>query len=207
MMYALQNKLAPGPREALSLLFEAISRMWAKSFNRSELPKLKALLHKALLMTSIHFPGAQHDIIQHLMHHTVDSIEANGPPWSSAMWPFERLWHVLISKNHCTKHPATSMMMSWRAERMADRLCEMIAAHMRLSDPTQVSFQLSAFSFQLCSICLYLNLPGVAMREEAQRALDLSHPDFAMAIAHAYMHLYRKLHVCLHSMGLLHKLV
>lgn len=138
IMYALQDKLSAGPREALSMLFEAISRLWAKSFRRSELPKLKATLHKALLQTCIHFPGAQHDIIQHLMHHIVDGIEANGPPWSSAMWPFERLWHVLISQNH-SKHPATSMMLNWRAERLADRLCEMIEAQLHLSEPAQVS--------------------------------------------------------------------
>ncbi len=96
------------------------------SFFSARSPKLQALLHKALLMTSIHFPGAQHDIIQHLMHHIVDGIEANGPPWASAMWAFERLWYVLISQNHSTKHPATSMMMNWRAERLADWLCERI---------------------------------------------------------------------------------
>ncbi len=78
MMYALQDKLETRPREALSLLFEAISRIWSKIFQRSQLPKLQALLHKALLMTSIHFPGAQHDIIQHLMHHIVDGIETSG---------------------------------------------------------------------------------------------------------------------------------
>ncbi|KAL0029100.1 hypothetical protein WJX77_006704 [Trebouxia sp. C0004] len=92
MMYALQDKLETRLREALSLLFEAISRVWSKMFQRSQLPKLQALLHKVLLMASIPFPGAQHDIIQHLMHHIVDGIEANGPPWASAMWAFERLW-------------------------------------------------------------------------------------------------------------------
>lgn len=60
------------------MLFEAISRLWAKFFLRSELSKLKALLHKALLQTSIHFPAAQHDIVQHLMHHIVDGIEEHG---------------------------------------------------------------------------------------------------------------------------------
>ena len=135
MMYALQDKLETRPREALSLLFEAISKIWSKTFQRSQLPKLQALLHKALLMTSIHFPAAQHDIIQHLMHHIVDGIEANGPPWASAMWAFERLWYVLISQNHSTKHPATSMMMNWRAERLADRLCERIDM---LLSPSQV---------------------------------------------------------------------
>ncbi|DBA83046.1 TPA: hypothetical protein ACH3X1_006819 [Trebouxia sp. C0004] len=47
MMYALQDKLETRLREALSLLFEAISRVWSKMFQRSQLPKLQALLHKA----------------------------------------------------------------------------------------------------------------------------------------------------------------
>lgn len=130
MMYALQNKLSTGPREALCMLFEAISRLWAKSFLRSELSKLKALLHKALLQTSIHFPAAQHDIVQHLMHHIVDGIEEHGPPWASSMWPFERLWHVLISQNHSTRWPATSMMQNYRAGRLANKLCAESEAHL-----------------------------------------------------------------------------
>ena len=123
VMYALQDKLELGPRQALYLLFEAMSRIWAKTFQRSQLPNLRALMHKALLMTSIHLPAAQHDMIQHLLHHVVDNIETNGPPWACAMWASERLWHVLIAQNHGVKHPATSMMMNWRAERLADRVC------------------------------------------------------------------------------------
>ena len=130
MMYALQNRLSTGPREALYMLIEATSRLWAKSFLRSELPKLKALLHKALLQTTIHFPGAQHDIVQHLMHHIADGIELHGPPWASAMWPFERLWHVLISQNHSTRWTAISMMLNHRAGRVAKQLCDEHEAHL-----------------------------------------------------------------------------
>ncbi|DBA88823.1 TPA: hypothetical protein ACH3X1_016441 [Trebouxia sp. C0004] len=97
---------------------------------RSELPKLKTLLHKALLQTSIHFPGAQHDIVQHLMHHIADGIELHGPPWASAMWPFERLWHVLISQNHSTRWAAISMMFNHRAGRVANQLCDEYEAHL-----------------------------------------------------------------------------
>jgi len=31
----------------------------------------------------------------------------------------ERLWHVLMFQNYNTKHPATSMMLKWKAERLA----------------------------------------------------------------------------------------
>lgn len=89
MMYALQNRLSTGPREALCMLIEAISRLWAMSFMQSELPKLKA---------SIQFPGAQHNIVQHRVHHIADGIKLHVPPWASAMWPFQRMcWSLRIT--------------------------------------------------------------------------------------------------------------
>ena len=113
MMYALQNRLSTGPREAVCMLIEAISRLWAMSFMQSELPKLKA---------SIHFPGAQHDTVQRRMHHIADGIQLHEPPWASAMWPFQRLWHVLVSQNHSTRWSAISMMFNHRAGRVANQL-------------------------------------------------------------------------------------
>lgn len=49
--------------------------------------------------------------------------------WASSMWPFERLWHVLISQNHSTGWPVTSMMQNYRAGRLASKMCANNEAH------------------------------------------------------------------------------
>ena len=67
------------------MLFEYVGRLWAKTFKRTELPALRRQLDRALAQCSLHFPVSQHDLIVHLLHHVVDSIELHGPPWATAM--------------------------------------------------------------------------------------------------------------------------
>ena len=110
------------------MVCEALSRLWAKSFKRSELPVLKSLVHTALLKFGICFPVYQHDITQHLLHHVVDGIEDHGPPRALAMWALERLWGVLIAQNHSRPYPATSIMLNVRAMKLAILVKSKIAA-------------------------------------------------------------------------------
>ena len=102
---------------------------WAKTFERSQLPQLEAPLSTALLSTSIHMAGAEHDITQHLMRHLVSGVADNGPPWATAMhiWSAERMRHKLIAQNHVTKHPHIGMMNNYKAEWLADAVAEKIA--------------------------------------------------------------------------------
>ena len=75
-------------------------------------------MHKALLTAHVLLPAVHHDFIVHLLHHVVDGIEANGPPWCTAMWPFEQLWGRLITQNHCNTKPAVSIMLNFRAQQL-----------------------------------------------------------------------------------------
>ena len=49
IMYALEGLLESEAAAAYSMVFEALIRLWAKTFIRSELPALKRFVHKALL--------------------------------------------------------------------------------------------------------------------------------------------------------------
>ena len=69
----------------ISVLFEGLRRLWAKTFEQSELPALRQLLKRALAHCSLCFPVSQHDLIVHLLHHVVDSVTLFGPPWAIAM--------------------------------------------------------------------------------------------------------------------------
>ena len=122
MMYALEGLLGDMQYIALGMVLEALNRLWAKSFKRSELKSLQELVHGAVLHTSVAFPVYQHDMIVHLLHHVVDGITENGPPWALAMWAFERLWGILIDQNKSTPHPATSMMLNVRAAKLASSI-------------------------------------------------------------------------------------
>lgn len=119
IMFAIEGLLGAEEELAFGMLMEALNRLWAKSFKRSELGKLQKLVHGALTHISILFPLYQYDIIAHLLHHIVDGIAEYGPPWAVAMWAFERLWGRLIHGNQSKSYPATSIMKNVRAKLLA----------------------------------------------------------------------------------------
>ena len=55
-MYALEGLLGPEAAAAYSMVFEALNRLWAKTFIRSELPAIKRFVHQALLQAHRHLP-------------------------------------------------------------------------------------------------------------------------------------------------------
>ena len=54
--------------------------------------------HKALLITSIRLQAAQHDMVQHLLHHVVDDVQ-NMKSWVCNLEP---MW--LTAQNNAIKH-------------------------------------------------------------------------------------------------------
>jgi len=88
-MYALHGLLSKNSRRAVSMLLEAVGRLWAKSFERDDLLLLEQLVQRALVQIQIQLPASQ-DIVVHMVHHLASGIKVNGPPFASSMWPFER---------------------------------------------------------------------------------------------------------------------
>ena len=56
-MYAIQDQLEPKARRAVSMMFEAIGRLWSKSFPRNELEKLDEFVHHAMIQAHLHLPS------------------------------------------------------------------------------------------------------------------------------------------------------
>lgn len=71
MMYAIQGLIDEEIASIYSLVFEAINRLWAKTFKRVDVPKLQRLMKRALLQAHIHIPAVHHDFIVHLLYHVV----------------------------------------------------------------------------------------------------------------------------------------
>ena len=124
IMYAIEDLLGPDEAQAYGMMFEAINRLWAKSFKRSELESLKKLMHRALLRMHVQLPSVHHDIIMHMLHHIVDSIDELGPPWSHSMWAMEARWRKLRDANNATKYADRSMMLAFRAQCMSCAVME-----------------------------------------------------------------------------------
>lgn len=118
-IYAIQDMLQKYSRRAVSMLFEALGRLWAKSFKRSQLKHLELLVQRALIQVHIYMP-ATNDIVMHLMHHIASGISVNGPPWALAMWAFERCWGIYIRQNFGTKHPHISIMRNYINQQLSE---------------------------------------------------------------------------------------
>ena len=74
------------------------------------------------------------------MHHVVEGIELDGPPWYHrcyAMRAFEQLWGRLIDQNQATKHAATSIMLNNRAQHLAMAVKAMTGRDDRPTKPRQ----------------------------------------------------------------------
>lgn len=78
----------------------------------------------ALLRMHVQLPSVHHDIIMHMLHHIVDSIEELGPPWSHSMWAMEARWRKLGDANNATKYADRSMMLAFRAQCMSCAVME-----------------------------------------------------------------------------------
>ena len=152
MMYALDGLMDQPQLDAISMLFEGLGRLWAKTIKQSELPALRQLLNRALAHCSLYFPVSQHDLIVHLLHHVLDSITLFGPPWAIAMWSSKQLWGTLVSQNHSNPHPATSVMGNIRALKLSANVKEKLSLTEEEGD-TQVS--LSAYCHCICRKSLY----------------------------------------------------
>ena len=130
IMYAVEGMLGEQAANAYSMVFEALGRLWAKSFKRSELDSLNKLVHRALLHVHvhIHLPSVHNDILIHLLHHIVDDIHKHGPPWSQTMLPYEGQWRRLDDQNHSSRFPAHSMMLNLRAGHMSTAVLDILGA-------------------------------------------------------------------------------
>lgn len=84
-MYAIQDMLQKYSKRAVSMLLEALGRLWAKSFKRSQLKPLECFVQRALIQLHFYMPATNY-IVMHLTHHIALGISVNGPPWALAMW-------------------------------------------------------------------------------------------------------------------------
>lgn len=123
IMYAIDGLLGD-ELNAYSMVFEALNRLWAKTFKQTELEFLRNLMHRALQQVHIYLPSVHQDILMHLLRHLVDNIDRHGPPHCQSMFPFETQWRRLGNQNHSTRFGFKSMMMNFRAQRMAQTLTE-----------------------------------------------------------------------------------
>lgn len=117
--YMIVDFLGSRQYHHIAAFLSTCSRLWAKQMTRDEIASIQADIRIQLAELEHWLPTAELGILRHLLVHVADYISIGGPPWTSAMWTYERLWGRLCRWMHQNTHPATSMMNSYFAFKVA----------------------------------------------------------------------------------------
>jgi hypothetical protein len=96
LKYLLQGCLDLTTQAVLFRYIDAVNALWSYSIRRSDVPKLKLDLVRALADMELHMPAWELDINRHNILHLVDQIQVHDTPlWVLSAFPSERLWYKL----------------------------------------------------------------------------------------------------------------
>ncbi|CAL8470203.1 g9745 [Coccomyxa elongata] len=107
--YALQGLLPPRQEAVLFAYLDALTKLTAKEFSVAAAASLKEEVIECLANMELEFPAWELDINRHMILHLAESIPAQGPPWASAMWSYERLWNRMCQWKAQNNHPEAVM--------------------------------------------------------------------------------------------------
>ena len=139
--YMLAGFLAPAVRTAVFNMLELMDRLLAKEFKTAELAQLEAEVRAGLCSLEQSVPDCEAGILRHLILHIAERIATSGPPWASAMWPWERLWGRVVKWMKQKVHPETTIMHGYVAFRAAFMRYDAVAMWLLLDDSASMMYE------------------------------------------------------------------
>lgn len=102
--------------------FDVLSKLGAKEMSHSAAARLRQDVVVALSKMELEFPAWELDINRHMVLHLAESVPAQRPPWSSAMWSYERLWNRLTQWKSQNNQPEAVMINTYKAFKSACKI-------------------------------------------------------------------------------------
>jgi hypothetical protein len=99
--------------------FDCLAGLGAKEMSRGAAAKLQQDVVEFLARMEIEFPAWELDINRHMVLHLAERINTHGPPWSSSMWSYERLWNRLCQWKSQDLQPEAVMVNTYKAFKSA----------------------------------------------------------------------------------------
>ena len=119
VMWSVQSYLPENMEAVLFRYFDCLAKLGAKEMSRSAAAKLQKDVVQSLAEMEVEFPAWELDINRHMILHLVERIPTQGPPWSSSMWSYERLWHRLCQWKSQDNQPEAVMVNTYKAYKSA----------------------------------------------------------------------------------------
>ena len=102
--------------------FDVLAKLGAKEMSHAAAARLREEVIEALANMELHFPAWELDLNRHMVLHLAESIPAQGPPWCSAMWSYERLWNRMTQWKSQNNQPEAVMVNTYKAFKAACKI-------------------------------------------------------------------------------------
>lgn len=92
----------------------ACSILVRKELDRAPLSETAAAVIAACVTLEKLLPGSECTMLRHMVIHLAECMrDTERPPWSTAMWPWERMWGKALKQKHQPTYPETTILMAF----------------------------------------------------------------------------------------------
>ena len=114
-MYLLHGLMGEEQQKAIFGFLSLAAQLTSRRIRRDALSDLPRQAVRVIAEMERVLPVCESGILRHMLIHVAERAQVGGPPWTHAMWPWERLWGRLVSWLHQGNNPAVSIMNSYLA--------------------------------------------------------------------------------------------
>lgn len=111
--------MPPEQEKAITDCLLFFARLAAKRLGVEEVRGMAARAFEVIAAMERVLPACESGILRHLVIHLAKRAHTAGPPWTHAMWPWERLWGRLVQWLKQKRNPAVSVMKGFHAFELA----------------------------------------------------------------------------------------